>query len=183
MTFVDRPLPAGLLLPAIAPPRRKPKFIPPPKQKGTLAKVTKDVKNGILGGAIAHGFDGSGLGGLEGYFQMCASLYPRDYLDLLAKLLPFQNNNNGGDGVVRPGVMLNIVSIPTGEFLSAEDCEKMRAPGLQVDQTPIKQVKLEHYAEPAPEIEPQAAENQRLLELSASIKDLARLVGAPIDDL
>src|SRR6476646_4670678 len=94
----DIPIPADFEVSAIATPRRKPKFMPPGKPKGAVAKVTRDVKQGILNGAISHGFDGEGLGGLDGYFAMCAARYPKHYMSLLGKLMPIQLHNEGLTG-------------------------------------------------------------------------------------
>lgn len=119
----DRPLPTDFAVPAIAPPKRKPKFIPN-KPKYAVAKITRGLKQGILDGAAAHGFDGEGQGELEGYFQMCAAKYPKHYLALIGKIVPLTIDSNATGNVI---TAVNIVSIPSGNFLSQEDIERVRA--------------------------------------------------------
>src|SRR4051794_38955470 len=92
MPFTDRPLPDDFEVSSIAPRKPGKRLFGPDnpgiKPKGAVAKITRDLKAGILSGAAMHGADGEGLGGLEGYLQMCASKYPKHYMHLLGKLLP-----------------------------------------------------------------------------------------------
>jgi hypothetical protein len=102
---------------------------------GVVNKVTRDLKSGILDGAIAHGADGEGAGGLSGYLHMCATRYPRSYMQLLGKLLPLTLSNNGLTGAT---TTVNIVGIPTDHYLSKEGLERagVAMPLLEhVDQT------------------------------------------------
>jgi hypothetical protein len=178
MPYVDHPLPEDFYVSVIAPPKHKVKYDPPTKQKGAVAKLTRDVKAGILNGAIAHGADGEGLGGLDGYFFMCASKYPKHYMHLLGKLMPMQVQ---GDGVVRPGVTLNIVSIPHDNYLSLEDIERLKSPGAVIEQ-PLQQAAPELAPTEAPieETAPQMSEEQELQlinQLQREIHELAQKAG------
>jgi hypothetical protein len=100
------------------------------RQKGNVAKVTRDLKAGIINGAIAHGADGEGLNGLDGYLQMCATRYPKQYMQLLGKLMPHVINAD----VSAPYIgAVNIVSIPSGRYLSQQDIERLREPPPQLE--------------------------------------------------
>jgi hypothetical protein len=120
MPYVDHPLPADLELPAINP---KPKSLPPRKKKGAIAKISRDVKAGILNGAIACGYDGAGEGGLDGFFLMCAQRHPKAYLALLGKFVPLQVSADVPGQTIGS---INIVSVPRNHFLSGEMIEKWR---------------------------------------------------------
>jgi hypothetical protein len=151
MPYVDRPLPEGLELPKL---REKGQVnekslanltwrdgrIP-----GSINRISKDLKNGVLNGAIAYGCDGQGTGGLDGYLYMCAGKYPKAYLHLLGKLMPMQVQ---GDGIVRPGVSISVISVDSGNYLSAADCERMSAPGQMIEQAAVEQAKPEHQIAP-----------------------------------
>lgn len=54
---------------------------------GIVNRITKDLKTGIINGAVAHGADGAGKDGLDGYLAMCATKFPKAYLGVLAKLV------------------------------------------------------------------------------------------------
>jgi hypothetical protein len=156
MTFIDRPLPEGLELPTLRE-KRVANLKHEGRIPGSINRISKDLKNGVLNGAIAYGCDGQGTGGLDGYLYMCAAKFPKAYLHLLGKLLPMQVQ---GDGIPRPGITLNVVSVDSGSYLSPEDIAKLREqPAL-----------IEH----APEIEARSPEEARLLsELeSLSVEEL-----------
>ena len=116
MTFIDRPLPATLELP---------RLVDRPRDKrldnlrhgpgigrpaGVQDKITRDLKQGLLEGAIAHGYDGEGEDGLVGYCHHLAERHPKMYCHLLAKLLPYNLNANV-DGTA-PGT--GSASLPSG---------------------------------------------------------------------
>jgi hypothetical protein len=121
--------------------RRKPPMSPGPgRPKGSVDKVSRDLKAGILNGAISHGSDGAGAGGLDGFLAMCAARHPKHYMMLLGKLLPHVISGQGLGGNV--AVSFNITSLPSGTFLSAESIERLK-PEMQL---------IEHDASPsAPE--------------------------------
>lgn len=188
MPYIDRPLPADFEVPAIAPLRHK----PPRKRKGQVAKVTRDLKQGILNGAIAHGYDGEGEGGLDGYLAMCAEKYPKHYMNLLGKLVPMQLNTDVSGQRIGS---INIVSIPSNHFLSAEDIARMRVspPLLEHEHerpydalsTKVEiadEPEFDAAAEPEPEFVPRSPrEAQMFAKLSAMSHDellrLAKQVG------
>jgi hypothetical protein len=163
MPYVDRPLPDDFEVPAIAP-RKKHLFGPdrpsPGKPKGVVAKITRNLKEGIINGAAEHGFDGEGKGGLDGYLQMCATKYPKHYMLLLARLLPHVIK---GDGVGNVAVgSITITTVPSGFHLTGEHIARM-SPRLEIEHEPQpepqpqpEQVddRLDTEAEPAP-IEPE----------------------------
>ena len=89
MPFTDRPLPDDFQVSSIAPRKPGKRLFGPDnpggKPKGTVAKITRDLKEGILQSAIAHGANGGGENGLQGYLQMCATKYPKHYMHLLGQ--------------------------------------------------------------------------------------------------
>ena len=131
MPFPDRPLPADFEIAAIAPPKRKPKFMPS-KPKGATDLIGRDLKHRILNGAAEHGYDGEGAGGLDGYLRMCAERYPKAYLHLVGKLVPLQVDNKHSGAVIGA---VNVISVPTDRYLSHEDIERLRA-APQLDHEP-----------------------------------------------
>lgn len=89
---------------------------------GTVNRITRDLKAGIVDAATAYGSDGNGTGGLTGYLFMLAGDHPKAFASLLGKMLPLQVN-----GSVQSIVgQVNIVSIPVDHYLSAEDVRKLK---------------------------------------------------------
>ncbi|MEY9594432.1 hypothetical protein ABIA06_006723 [Bradyrhizobium yuanmingense] len=133
MTFgPDRPLPDHLeLAPITSRTRKHGRGNPPRKMKGAVAKITRDLKNGILDGAISCGSDGAGRGGLRGYLTMCARKHPKSYLNLLGRLVPHVIEGNVGSAVV---AQITIQSIPSGEFIRGGvvlDAKPVEAPARE----------------------------------------------------
>ncbi len=132
---------------------------------GVVNKVTRDLKAGILDGAIAHGEDGEGLNGLSGYLRMCAAKFPRSYMNLLGKLLPLTLSNDGLAGATVGTV--NIISVPADHYLSKEDLAR----------TGTSMPALEHIDHhPVPPPEPTALEakliamgHEQLLQLAEAL--------------
>ena len=117
------------------PVRIKPKRPDPPrKQPGTVAKITRDLKHGIVDAAAAYGSDGHGTGGLTGYLFHLADKHPKAFAGLLGKLLPLQVSGQINSIVGQ----VNIVSVPAETFLTQADVDRMTA-----GQT------IEHDASPA----------------------------------
>src|SRR5580765_2762056 len=58
------------------------------RKKGSISKITSDIKQGVLRGAHNCGYDGQGLGGVDGFLLACAQRYPKSYLQLLGRMLP-----------------------------------------------------------------------------------------------
>jgi len=163
MPFEDTPLPADFQVKPLVP-LKYGRGNPPRKKKGQVAKVTRDVKQGILEGAISHGSDGEGTGGLAGYFQMCAAKYPKHYMGLLGKLVPL-NVNNTGTGA--SPTVINIVGVESGTFIN-EHGEQYQPP----EEEPLE---IEQLPEPAP---PMSALEAKLLELKPQeLLALAKALG------
>jgi hypothetical protein len=104
----------GSFKPGVAPKVRR--------RTGTRNKITRDIKERIITGAEEYGEDGKGKGGLQGYLKMCARKYPKQYMLLLGKLLPFNitaDKNIGSIGSI------NIVTAPSGQFLSMDQIREL----------------------------------------------------------
>jgi hypothetical protein len=121
---IGMPTPENFELPVINP--RKVGPGQPPKggrKRGVLNAITRDLKAGILNGAIEHGSDGEGTGGLNGYLQMCAGRHPKAYMALLGRLLPHVIK---GDGPLGQHIeQVNIVSIPSGSYLPPDEIRRL----------------------------------------------------------
>lgn len=164
MPFTDRPLPEVFQVTPIVPLKHG-RGNPPRKKKGAVAKLTRDVKAGILEGAIAHGSDGEGLGGLTGYFEMCAAKYPKVYMHLLGKLMPVQLHAEGLPG---PSITsVSIISVPTNTYLSVADMQRLQDGAMPT----IEHVPQEITSEPVPEHVPEPA-SDRLAVLEAELNGL-----------
>jgi hypothetical protein len=129
---------------AARPKRAFPPGITPGRNPGVVNRITRDLKAGILNGAIAHGADGEGLGGLDGYLLMCATKYPKHYMQLLGKLLPLQVNADVNNAVVGE---VRVLSVPADCYLSAQQIAKMNRAAPLIDQAP--QLEPERFQEPA----------------------------------
>jgi hypothetical protein len=118
MTDEPKPKQLDLPLPNVAEKRDtrfKPGHVPPVRrQKGTRNKITRDLKDGIIHGAVVHGSDGRGKGGLWGYLEMCARRFPKEYLWLLARLLPLDLRAKPGEFVTEVGRRRSRSSGPDG---------------------------------------------------------------------
>jgi hypothetical protein len=134
MTFYDRELPADLELKPIAKRVYGKPFgpdNPPPGRKGAVAKITRDLKEGIIDAAVIVGSDGKGTGGLTGFLVDLAMHHKKAYASLLVKLLPMQVH---GEGIARATISaVNILSIPTGTYLTKEAIARMESEPQRVD--------------------------------------------------
>ena len=122
MPFVDRPLPATLELPRLCEPRPryngKANLRNGPghgRPKGAQDKICRDLKEGLLEGAILHGYNGLGEGGLVGYCHDLAERHPKTYGYLLGKLLPMNLNANVASAAINE---VRIISVPSGSHLT-----------------------------------------------------------------
>ena len=112
--------------------------------KGSVNRVSRDLKNGLIDAAIALGADGEGAGGLQGYLMYLGRSHPKAFAALLGKTIPL---NVGLNADVRHCIgTVNIVSIPHDHYLSAADVERYRTPGF-----------VEHVAPFAPPEAPAAS--------------------------
>ena len=169
MPFVDHEMPADLDLQPIATKKRVngklfgPDNPPPGGVKGRSPKITRELKEGIIDGAADHGYDGEGLGGLAGYLRYCAERCPKAYLQLLGRLLPLQVNGSGSAGHHISTV--NIVAIPSGEFLTSEAIEKARSHSFDPQSLIERTSQLEPAPAPVePEFVPRSPIEARMLE-------------------
>lgn len=119
--------------PAPRPKRTLPAGMTPGGNPGAVNRITRDLKAGILNGAIAHGADGEGLGGLDGYLQMCAARFPKHYMHLLGKLLPLTLDADVNKTVV--GVV-NVVSIRSDNYMTREAIAKL-APVFEIEDAQV----------------------------------------------
>ena len=98
------------------------------RARGTLNKLTADIRRDCISGFAQHGFDGKGKDGFRGYVRFLATKHPKAAARLIEKILPYVVN---GSGVAAAISTVNITSIPSGSFLSASDIEKFRAPAFR----------------------------------------------------
>jgi hypothetical protein len=91
------------------------------RQKGSINKVTKEIKAGCLEAATRLGRDGKGAGGFIGYLEFLGKEYPPCFAHLLGKLIPYQVNAS----LIASGtVSINIVTAPENNFISPEEAAK-----------------------------------------------------------
>ncbi len=84
-------------------------------------KISRDLKEGIVDAAIAHGMDGKGTRGLAGYLFMLARDYPKQYAPLLARLMPLQINATRTNFIGA----VHVVSVPNDRFLTSEQIREL----------------------------------------------------------
>jgi hypothetical protein len=85
----------------------------PGRPKGAINRITADVKRGIIAGAAAHGRDGNGDGGFDGYCEFLAKHHPRSMAQLIGRLLPYDVRGDLNVGV--SGISaVNITTIASG---------------------------------------------------------------------
>jgi hypothetical protein len=170
MPYIDHPLPADFDIQPLAPPKRKPKFIPSGKPKGATALIGRDLKQQILMAAAAQGFDGAGQGQLQGFLQMCAARYPKAYLHVLAKLVPLQVQSEASASITS----VHVHSIPSRTFLSSEDIARM-SPRLEIEHEPqpVEETEAAPIEPEAPPHEQPSSEEARLKALEAELNSLS----------
>lgn len=171
MTFIDRPLPADFEVPAIVPLKIK---RPPGKPKGAIAKITRDLKEGVISAAEIVGSDGAGTGGLTGFLVDLATHHKRAFASLLVKILPMQVSGNATLGAHIGAI--NVISVPAGGYLSEADIERFKRPGHNDDGSSVPN---SQPAYPLLELEqpptPEPAPVQELPSLAAIEATLAAL--------
>jgi hypothetical protein len=126
--------------------------------RGTLNKITSDIKNGCIEGFTKHGFDGRGKDGFPGYIRFLAAKHPKAACRIIEKLLPLNVNATGMANQMIGSI--RIVSVPSGHFLSAAQIEHAsNDPHDVIEGVPYElPAQLEHasiapeyaHAEPAP---------------------------------
>jgi hypothetical protein len=65
------------------------------RQKGTPNLLSREYKDAVLEAAYRVGFDGSGQGGIIGYFMWIAAVYPMAYVIALIRLLELEYSYGG----------------------------------------------------------------------------------------
>lgn len=109
---------------------------PPPveanRKKGVANKITHDIREGAIAGFARHGSNGRGEGGFAGFCYYLAKKHPKAAARIVEKLLPLHVNGTGLAGA-GASVVVNVQSIPSGSFLSAESIERLAAPGLTLE--------------------------------------------------
>jgi hypothetical protein len=106
------------------------------------AHLSRDVKEAIISGAARYGRDGTGEGGMPGYLEMCAATFPKEYMGLLARLVPIQNRDTASNAAINIG-SVNIHPVASDRYLTATEMREMTTP--IIDHVPT---------EPTPETSP-----------------------------
>jgi hypothetical protein len=126
----------GTFLPGHDPRRSKPE-----QRRGAHHKMAQAIKKGIFKGAVAHGRDGKGDGGLDGYFEFLAAKHPKVFAGLLGRLLPLHLKTDVAAAGVNTNFTINVVGVPSGTMFSKAEIESM-----QLDELPPM---IEHERAPA----------------------------------
>ena len=83
-----------------------------------VGATSRDVKQGVLGAAIAHGEDGKGKNGLQGFFAFLIEKNLRAFAGIISRLMPLQvNTDQKSENTL---TSINIVSIPPGHFFGSD---------------------------------------------------------------
>jgi hypothetical protein len=186
MPFVDRALPGDFKIEPIAP--RKSNLPPGPgpgRPKGSVNKVVRDLKEGVLTAAENIGNEDFNGTGLIGYLEDLGRHHKRAFASLLVKVLPMSVT---GDGTLGAQIgAINIVSIESGKFLSPDGVEQFERPGLTLGQVsqPAPLLLEQRPPEPAPMPAPSTSEQLAALEAHLATlprAELLRLAGLARDD-
>jgi hypothetical protein len=62
---------------------------------GARNVLSKNIKEAAVNAATRYGVDGTGLGGLEGFFFRCCDLYGQTMIALLGRISPLQKSPDG----------------------------------------------------------------------------------------
>jgi hypothetical protein len=155
-------LPANLELPVLQPKRKPNRYgpnNPPPgkgRTKGAINKITADLKQGILRGAATCGYDGEGLGGVDGFLLMCAQRYPKHYLTLLGKMLPLNLNADVNTSTASISE-IRMVSVPSDHYFIPEAGDSPSEAGTFKHIPPLEPLAPIERAEPAQYVAPEPA--------------------------
>ena len=168
---VDRPLPDDFeVAPIVKRPGKHlfgPGHMGPRKQKGQVAKITRDIKNGIVTAAENLGrVDLGGDGGLVGYLEYVGLYHPKAFCHLLGKLMPLQVNS---DSTSRGTLAVNIVSVPSGRHFTHEEVDALdRGEPVNLDPCPGPAPLIEHQSEPA--LEPAPASTDEIMRRAGALR-------------
>jgi len=98
--------------------------------------LSRDIKEAIISGAAAHGSDGRGTGGMPGYLEMCAAEFPKEYMGLLARLVPLQvRGQAAGMAGINIG-SVNIHPVASDRYLTAQEMRSMLTPVIDQNNEP-----------------------------------------------
>lgn len=85
---------------------------------GVKNVLTRNLKTLGMNGIANAGSDGKGKGGAQGWFNMCARKYPKDYLQFLTKFIPHEIKADvSGTSTIKT---INIIGVPSGTFFTHE---------------------------------------------------------------
>jgi len=99
-------------------------------QNTLTADQHADLRTLILDAAAAIGMDGNGRDGLLGYLKFAASTYPKQYLQVISKVLPLQIDSKSTINVIEH---VNIVSVPPDRYMPADNFK-----GPTIDHAPLE---------------------------------------------
>ena len=124
----------------------------PNRRQGTHNRIGIQIKKGIFAAAKAHGSDGKGKNGLDGYFEFLAAKHPKIFSTLLGRLMPLHvsvdDTTSGPIGTYVESV--TIVGVPSGTFLSREEIS-------EIERREMEMPLIEHAIDNDDELPPQAA--------------------------
>jgi hypothetical protein len=86
--------------------------------QGTLNRLTTDIKHGMIHSAVAHGRDGRGDGGLDGFFEWLLKNDLRAWCGIFGRLVPLQVN--GEVAHRHQQVQVNLVTVPADMYINAD---------------------------------------------------------------
>ena len=109
---------------------------------GATNKLTRDLKECILQAAIEVGSDKKGKEGLLGYCKMAAMKHPKQYIGLLARVMPLQITGNIGAVIGQ----VNIVTVPVDRYLAPEEAKRLSAPEPDIVDAEFAEAKEEDAA-------------------------------------
>ena len=181
MPFPNIELPADFHVPCINDRSRDKRLanlrLGPGRVKGKQNKICRDLKEGLLEGAILHGYDGAGEDGLIGYCHHLAERHPKAYAMLLARLLPYNMNANVATAAINE---VRIISVPNGSHLTKAAIDALEHDStLQAVPPEADLLEPAHVEAPiAQQGEASSEEEDRIINnLKAEINELARKAG------
>jgi hypothetical protein len=93
--------------------------------------LSRDIKEAIISGAARYGSDGKGTGGMPGYLEMCAATYQKEYMGLLARLVPLQQRSQDqGNASINIG-SVNIHPVASDRYLTSAEMRDMLTPTIE----------------------------------------------------
>ena len=94
------------------------------RKKGTPNKSTRNIRDAMTESAVKHGIDGKGTGGLTGFCQWLLKNDLKAWCHIFSRLVPLQvaaETTNHHRGVTQ----VNIVTVPSGDMFTPEQCEAL----------------------------------------------------------